>query len=64
MGKYLHHYETLSEFQQDYNGEGYIEPWVSYTENTAITGMKAQLEGEQNQTEFELVGEVEYEIVK
>jgi len=64
MGKYLHRYETIPEFEEDYNGDAYLEPWVSYTENATITGMKAQLGDEQNQTEFELVGEVEYEIVK
>lgn len=34
MGKYLHHYETESAFTATYNGEDYIEPWVSYTNET------------------------------
>ncbi len=42
----------------------YQEPWVSYTENVEINGMKAQLEGEENQTDFKLVGEVNFEFVK
>ena len=32
MGKYLHLFDTVSAFTQEYNGEAYIEPWVSYTE--------------------------------
>jgi hypothetical protein len=41
MGKYLHHYDSLSAFTADYDGETYLEPWVSYTEDempTKITG--------------------------
>ena len=34
MGKYLHHYETESAFTAAYNGEEYLEPWVSYTDET------------------------------
>lgn len=34
MGKYLHHYETESAFTAAYNGEDYLEPWVSYTDET------------------------------
>ena len=34
MAKYLHLYETNSEFESDYNGEAYDEPWVSFTEST------------------------------
>lgn len=32
MGKFLHLYDAISAFTQDYNGEAYVEPWVSYTE--------------------------------
>ena len=32
MGKYLHLYDDVTAFTQDYNGEAYVEPWVSYTE--------------------------------
>ena len=31
---YLHLYETEQEFQNAYNGEGYDEPWISYTEQS------------------------------
>ena len=34
MGKYLHYFETESAFTDAYNGESYIEPWVSYTDET------------------------------
>ena len=35
--KYLHKYQTLSAFTEDYNGSGYTEPWISYTvENTEV----------------------------
>ena len=33
MAKYLHRYLTETDFNADYNGEAYIEPWVSYTED-------------------------------
>ena len=29
--KYVHYYETTSAFTEDYEGEAYLEPWVSYT---------------------------------
>lgn len=28
---YIHLFETVAEFNEEYNGEGYHEPWVSYT---------------------------------
>lgn len=31
MGKYLHLYSTEQEFDADYNGAAYLEPWVSLT---------------------------------
>lgn len=31
MGKYIHLYSTEQEFEADYNGAAYIEPWVSLT---------------------------------
>lgn len=31
MGKYLRNFESFSDFEQEYYGENYIEPWVSYT---------------------------------
>lgn len=33
MGKYLHLYDTEAEFDEAYNGDSYLEPWVSYTED-------------------------------
>lgn len=30
--KYLHYYETVSAFTENYEGEDYMEPWVSFTE--------------------------------
>lgn len=29
--KYIHNFETESDFLEQYNGGGYLEPWVSYT---------------------------------
>ena len=31
MGKHIHLYSTEQEFEADYNGTGYTEPWVSLT---------------------------------
>lgn len=36
MGKYLHYYDTGSAFTAAYNGDEYMEPWVSYTEQKSI----------------------------
>lgn len=37
MGKFLHNFETSVEFNNEYIGSGYTEPWVSLTqENSAI----------------------------
>ena len=33
MGKYIHLFETEGEYNTVYNGGGYVEPWVSYTED-------------------------------
>ena len=30
--KYLHNYDTVSHFEETYEGTGYTEPWVSYTQ--------------------------------
>lgn len=46
--KYLHNFETTSEFEEQYNGEGYLEPWVSLT---------LELLGLQETREFHLVGQ-------
>ena len=32
MGKYIHLFDTASEFNEAYNGDKYLEPWVSLTE--------------------------------
>lgn len=29
--KYLHKFTSLADFNAAYNGQDYIEPWVSYT---------------------------------
>ena len=29
--QFLHKYQTVTAFTQDYNGTGYTEPWVSLT---------------------------------
>ena len=34
MGQFLHKYETLTAFTEDYNGAAYHEPWVSYVNET------------------------------
>ena len=31
MAKYIHRFNTTQEFENAYNGDKYIEPWVSYT---------------------------------
>lgn len=36
MNEYLHYYETEDEFNRVYNGENYVEPWVSVTKNAII----------------------------
>ena len=33
MSKYIHLYDTENEFDEAYNGDGYLEPWVSYTKD-------------------------------
>lgn len=32
MGKYIHRFQTEQEFEDQYYGSGYTEPWLSYTE--------------------------------
>lgn len=32
--EYAHYYETNSEFNEVYDGTGYTEPWVSFTEES------------------------------
>lgn len=34
MGKYLHKFNAEEDFNAAYNGEDYIEPWVSYTDES------------------------------
>lgn len=33
MGRYLHLYQTQAQFETAYDGTGYSEPWVSFTED-------------------------------
>lgn len=35
MAKHLHLFDTEADFSAAYKGEGYVEPWVSYTEDVA-----------------------------
>ena len=45
MAKYLHKFETNSEFSAAYNGEDYLEPWVSVTsENEKVKYNKTEYE--------------------
>lgn len=37
--KYLHKYNALSDFDNDYNGEYYHEPWVSISPSLTVTGL-------------------------
>lgn len=32
MAQYLHYFNTETAFNEAYHGDGYIEPWVSYTD--------------------------------
>ena len=34
MGKYLHRFDAEEDFNAAYNGEDYIKPWVSYTDES------------------------------
>ena len=34
MGTYIHKFNAEEDFNEAYNGEDYIEPWVSYTNET------------------------------
>ena len=45
MGKYIHLFETETEFNSAYTGDNYDEPWVSYTmETSGITYNKSEYE--------------------
>lgn len=37
--KYLHKYNTISDFDNDYNGEYYHEPWVSISPKLTVTAL-------------------------
>lgn len=40
--KFIHNYDDLTAFNEDYNGSGYTEPWVSLThENNKVNYNKA-----------------------
>ena len=73
MGKYLHRFDAEEDFNEAYNGEDYIEPWVSYTDETEgeehvdynrTTGNKVVINAICDQTQdywYESIGyEVEY----
>jgi hypothetical protein len=38
MGKYLHKFNAEEDFNEAYNGDGYMEPWVSYTDEPETEG--------------------------
>lgn len=47
MGQFLHKYDSLSAFTEDYNGEAYHEPWVSLVnENEHVDYNKPPFYGE------------------
>jgi hypothetical protein len=61
--KYLHKYETVTAFTQDYNGTGYTEPWVSYTvENEGINYNKDVIDfrptGQFRLSDFDITPEI------
>ena len=29
--RYIHKYESVEDFEEDYNGQSYLEPWISAT---------------------------------
>ena len=42
--KFIHNYNDLTAFTEDYNGSGYTEPWVSFThENNKVDYNKKEL---------------------
>ena len=60
MGKYLHKYNTFSEFDEAYNGENYLEPWVSYTlKDEGVLSFKAWCSATSHNYGAEYVGEDE-----
>lgn len=61
--QYLHKYETVTAFTQDYNGTGYTEPWVSLTvENDAVSYNKSIIDfqpfGEFTLSDFGITSEI------
>lgn len=64
MGKYIHLYDTENEFDEVYNGDGYLEPWVSYTKNIDRVDYNAHREDWSTvplTIEIVSIGETEYE---
>ena len=37
MAKFLRKYVSKQAFENDYNGDAYLEPWVSYTKESDVT---------------------------
>ena len=56
MESYLHLFETEQEFDAQYEGSGYTEPWVSYTmETSAVTFNKGPHDYSQDYLTFEIL---------
>lgn len=56
MAQFLHLFETVSAFTEQYNGEDYEEPWVSYTkENTEVNYNKPAIDAVLREKARELV---------
>ena len=39
MAKFIHLYKTVEAFDADYNGENYLEPWLSLSPKLTVTGL-------------------------
>lgn len=63
MGRYLHKFTSLEDFKAAYEGESYLEPWVSYTVYDKVTGFEATAQNEYGDDEsmnLELYEEVDF----
>lgn len=68
MAKYLHKFTSLEDFKAAYEGENYLEPWVSYTTYDEIVGFEATAQNEYGNAEtmnfvlFEEVNDIDIQI--
>lgn len=44
MPNYLRHFQTTTEFKTEFNSENYLEPWVSYVDETGGIGYDGRYE--------------------